>query len=169
EDFSDFSESVITSSGDKLEEDAKVYNVLQVENRLFVGGSFESDEKLNNIYEIRDDQARALANDGLNGAVSIMAALNNKLYVAGNFTGTKSGNVNGISYVAAYNLGNNRWEALGQGLNGRVHEMIPIRLNVGDNEEDVIVFSGTFSQIRNVGKADGIAVWVPSKNQWLQE
>lgn len=167
EQFSNFEDSPISSSGSLLDASAKVFSVIQSGNRLFVAGSFRSGSNLNNIYEVTDGEAKALAENGLNGAVSSIVAQGDVLYVGGNFTNTQRGGARGINFVASYSLRENRWVPLGAGLNGRVHDIVPLKLNVSNTEENVLVFSGDFTRISEGDEAKGIAVWVPSKNEWL--
>lgn len=170
----DFSKSAINSAGTKLKPNAQVACLATHDGTLFSAGSF-SDDTFENIMYFADNQAQSLPGSGLNSAVADMYAGDDYLYVGGNFTGTNTANgPAGLENVAAYKYSDSTWVALGAGVNGPVLEVVPFQLNItGDQAETVIAFSGTFTQILAAGgsaaiSTKGLAVWVPSKNNWLQ-
>lgn len=169
----DFSKSAINNVGTMLKPNAQINAFAVHADTVFSAGSF-SDDTFENIMSFRDNQARSLPGNGLNAAVFTLYAANDVLYVGGNFTKTNTGNSQGLNNVAGYNYGNNSWVALGAGLNGPVTKIIPFQLNVTAGQvETVIGITGSFTAIQAVGDtsalpANGFAVWVPSRSQWLQ-
>lgn len=169
----DFSKSAINNAGTMLKRNAQV-NALAVHNdTIYSAGSF-SDDTFENIMSFADNQAHSLANGGLNSAVTDLYAADDFLYVGGNFTATNEGGPTGLENVAAYNFADGAWVALGAGVNGPVTDVVPFQLNISSGQaETVIGFSGSFSTVRATGsdpeqQSDGFAVWVPSRNNWLQ-
>lgn len=167
-------DSVITSSGTKLSSRAKVEAVAVQGDRLFVGGQFLSDKEAdgyNRIYEVQKDGARALKDSGLNGNVFAIRSEGDFIYLGGNFTSTEKKTKDLIN-VAAFNVKDSTWNSLGDGLNGEVTEIVSFKLNVTGVEETAIGFSGPFTEIRASGskgavKVSGLAIWIPSKKEWL--
>lgn len=170
---SDFSESAINSAGTMLDQGAQMLALTTHNDTIYVGGRF-SDNVFKNIMAFQDNNATSLPGGGLNAAVAAMYSLGDFLYVGGNFTGTNQGDVNGLNNVAAYQYSKNAWVALGDGLNGPVETVVPMQVNVsGSSSETVIALSGSFDQIQGSGsttatRADGLAIWVPSKSAWLE-
>jgi Cortical protein marker for cell polarity len=140
---------------------------------IYAAGNF-SDTIFENVMAFTNNNATSLPGGGLNAAVSAMYSLDDLLYIGGNFTNTSQGNVPGLSNVAAYSYSRNEWIALGAGLNGAVERIVPIQINTTDNQpETCISFNGAFTQIlatrnRAASSALHFAIWVPSRNDWLQ-
>ncbi|RPA81307.1 hypothetical protein BJ508DRAFT_209320 [Ascobolus immersus RN42] len=168
------SDSVITTSGSKLSQRAKVETLALQGSNIFVGGQFSSNkdsEGYNSIFEVQDNGARTLKDNGLNGNVLAILAQGDVIYLGGNFTNTQVNN-KALNRVAAFNTKDSTWSALGDGLNGPVTDIVSFKLNVTDKEETAIAFSGAFTEIRgsggkNAAAVGGLAVWIPSKNGWL--
>ncbi|KAK5946038.1 hypothetical protein PMZ80_000177 [Knufia obscura] len=169
----DFSKSAINNAGTMLKRNAQVLSLATHNNTIYAAGGF-TDDTFENIMSFADNEAQSLPNGGLNAAVSDIHASTDFLYVGGNFTGTNEDGPSGLENVAAYNYADHSWVALGAGVDGAVSDIVPFKLNITAGEpEDVIAFSGTFSNIRATGgsseqPADGLAVWVPSRSNWLQ-
>lgn len=170
----DFSKSAINSAGTKLKPNAQVNCIATHDGTLYSAGSF-TDDAFENIMYFADNQAQSLPDSGLNAPVADMYAGDDYLYVGGNFTGTSAQNgPAGLQNIAAYRYSNSAWVALGAGVDGPVLEVVPFQLNLTSNQaETVIAFSGSFAHIRAAGGSaeiatNGLAVWVPSKNNWLQ-
>jgi Cortical protein marker for cell polarity len=175
----DFSTSAINSAGNNLSPDAVITSIVSGTNNVtYVGGAFNS-STMNNIFELdgsNGNNASALAKGGLNAPVrNLYFDGSNLLYVAGNFTNTFENDTTGLNNVAIYDVGSKAWGVLGAGLNGPAWEVVPMQLNVTENKpESVITFSGTFTQILAFGTnkafdVNGLAIWVPSANNWLQD
>lgn len=171
---SDYSDSVINSAGEKLSprERAVISAVTTVKDTLFFGGKFSGDG-LNNIFTIDNDadKPRALAGNGLNGAVKTMYANDSSVYVGGNFTNTHDNGIPGLNGVAL--LEDGKWQPLGAGVDGVVMSIVPFMLNItADSPEGVLGLTGFFDRVNGFGEnatfaAENFAVWVPSKNNWL--
>jgi hypothetical protein len=171
----DFADSVINAAGASLtpREKAFVTTVATGDQTLYVGGSFNSSDDRNNIFEIRQGAQgpRALPGKGLNNQVMTMFHNASTLYVGGNFTNTVENNVAGLGGVAA--LSNNQWQPLGAGVDGVVLYLVPFSLNITANTpEEVLAVSGFFSQVNAFGNnpstsVNDFAVWVPSRGNWL--
>lgn len=170
----DFSKSAINSAGTKLKPNAVVNSLAVHGDTIFSAGSF-TDDAFENIMYFANNEAVSMPNGGLNAAVADMYAGDDFLYVGGNFSGThETGGPSGLQNVAAYSYADNAWIALGAGLDGTVADVVPFQLNISSGSaETVIAFSGAFTNIRQSGSdpaqpAHGLAVWVPSRNNWLQ-
>lgn len=168
----DFSDSAINNVGTTLNANANVLALTTRDDTLYAAGRF-TDDVFANIMAFHDNNASSLPAGGLNAAVSDLYSLDDFLYVGGNFTNTARNNVNGLSNIAAYQYSKNAWVPLGAGLNGPVQAVEPMLLNVSQNvPETVIALTGPFTQILASGsapaaRADGLAIWVPSKSAWL--
>ncbi|KAH6637964.1 cortical protein marker for cell polarity-domain-containing protein [Boeremia exigua] len=171
----ELSDSVINQAGASLtpREKASVVSVVAGDDNLYVGGNFASSDGRNNIFSIgRNAQGpTALNGNGLDDQVNVMFHKDNTLYVGGNFTNTNDGNVAGLNGVASYV--NNEWKALGAGVQGVVLFLVPFELNVTVNTpEEVLAVSGSFGTVNGFNGSpsaavEGLAVWVPSQNNWL--
>ena len=169
----DFSESAINRAGTDLKSGAVVNSLLTIGDTIYAAGDF-SDDVFENIMAFSNNQTRSLPNSGLNAPVADMYSYDDVLYIGGNFTNTSTPNITGLNNVAAYSPSNNSWIALGQGLNGPVTYVVPVKINVtSGTPETTISFSGSFTQIAATGSdaaidVDGFAIWVPSQRNWLQ-
>jgi hypothetical protein len=169
----DFSKSAINNAGTELHPNAVVNALITYDNTIYTAGAF-SDDVFENIMAFRDNNATSLPGGGLNAPVFAMYTMEDFLYVAGNFTNVSKGSVSGLNNVGAYQYSKNAWVPLGAGLDGPVNTIVPLQMNVtGDKPEIVIGFSGDFTHTVADGHspasfAKGLAVWVPSRNNWLQ-
>lgn len=169
----DFSKSAINNAGTELKPDAIVNALITIDNVIYSAGAF-SDDVFENIMAFQNNSATSLPGGGLNAPVSSMYTLGDFLYIGGNFTNTSSGGVAGLNNVAAYQLSKDAWMALGAGLDGSVASIVPLQMNITENQpETVIGMSGAFTHTLASGTAQestasGFAVWVPSHNDWLQ-
>lgn len=174
-DFStlDFSQSAINNVGTMLHPNAHVQALVTHDDTIYAAGRF-SDDIFENIMAFHDNNATSLPGGGLNAAVSALHSLDDFLYVGGNFTDINKGSVEGLSNVAAYQYSRDSWVPLGAGLDGPVEAVVQMQLNISKSSpEKVIVFSGSFTQILASGSSsamsvDGMAIWLPSSNAWLE-
>lgn len=168
-----FSNSAINNAGTKLDPGASITALVTHDQTIYAAGNF-TDTIFQNVMAFTDNNATSLPGAGLNAAVSALYSLNDLLYVGGNFTNTSEGDVPGLNNVAAFSYSKNQWIALAAGLNGAVERIVPIQINTTDNQpETCISFNGAFTQILASGNsraanAQNFAVWVPSRNNWLQ-
>ena len=169
----DFSQSAINNAGTSLKPSAQVNALVTKDQTIYAAGRF-SDDTFDNIMAFKNNNATSLPDGGLNDAVSSLYTLGDFLYVGGNFTNTHFGQVQGLSNIGAYSFSKNAWIALGAGLDGPVESIVPLQLNITVNKpETTIAFSGSFKNIKAYGSsssssANGLAVWIPSHNDWLQ-
>ena len=171
----DLSDSVINQAGASLttREKAVVMSVATGNDNLYVGGNFSSDDGRNNIFLIgrNAEDPTALSGNGLDSQVMTMFHHDSTLYVGGNFTNTNDGKSTGLNGVAAYV--NNEWKPLGAGVEGVVLFLVPFSLNLtADTPEQVLAVSGFFGTVNAFNGnpstvVDGLAIWVPSQNNWL--
>ncbi|KAF2464047.1 uncharacterized protein BDR25DRAFT_99126 [Lindgomyces ingoldianus] len=171
-----FRESVIDSAGASLtpRDQAIVNSVVTDNSSLFVGGNF-SGNGLNNIFSIQKDATKAtgLPENGLDSEVLTMFLNGTTMYVGGNFTKTQDNKTPGLQGIAAFSTSDNKWQALGAGVNGVVMYIVPFPLNItGNRPETVLGISGVFSQVNQFGSnasfaAQNFAIWVPSRSNWL--
>lgn len=167
----DFSSSVIDDAATKLDSGAVINSVMSYNNEIYVAGMF-SGNGMSNVMTV-SGSANSLANGGLNAEINNMYLDGSMLYMGGNFTGTHDNSVKGLSNVAVYNTDNKVWTALGAGVDGVVFDIVPLALNVtAGQQENCITVNGNFQNVNAFGSsasfaADGFAVWVPSKKNWL--
>lgn len=169
----DFSQSDINNAGTSLKPGAMVNALITKDQIIYVAGQFH-DDVFDNIMAFEGSTATSLTGGGLNGAVSSLYTMGDYLYAGGNFNNTQSADVQGLTNVGAYSYSRNIWTTLGAGLDGPVDSIIPLQLNItADKPETTIAFSGSFTNIKATGSssskaANGLAVWVPSHNDWLE-
>lgn len=169
----DFSQSAINNAGTMLQPNAQISALAMHEDTIYAAGSF-ADDSFTNIMSFANNKAQSLPNGGLNAAVTDIYSSDDFLYVGGNFTGTTKNGPSGLQNVASYSYADDRWVALGAGLDGPVMDIVPFQLNItSDQVETVIGVSGVFQTILATSDdpqwpVDGFAVWVPSRSNWLQ-
>lgn len=168
-----FNASTVDKAGASLspQSSATVNALLTVDDRIYVGGNFTNGDGLNNIFAISNSGPSKLSGNGLNAQVNIMYQSGSTLYVGGNFTNTQDNSDGDLQHVAAYS--NDKWQSLGAGVDGSVTSIVPISNITGNATEDVLAISGQFNNVRGFGNkpsfaADGLAIWVPARNDWLQ-
>ena len=176
EDFEaeDFTSSTINNVGTSLNPEASIVSLVVHDNEIYAAGSF-NDTDFKNIMTFSDGNATSLSEQGLDAPVSDMLSLDDFLYVSGNFTDTSAGGATGLSNVAAFSYADKEWAALGAGLNGPVDRIVPIQVNITEDEPETCVsFSGTFTEIlatsndESSTSARNLAIWVPSQKAWLE-
>ncbi|KAF4455153.1 hypothetical protein F53441_2473 [Fusarium austroafricanum] len=142
-------------------------------NTTYVGGNFTSKDHDNILAIIENDDVKE-PGGGLNGEVFAMYLNDTQLYVGGDFSNTDNGPVTGLDNIAVYDTKEDKWSALGAGVDGLVKYAVPLMLNItADMPELVIAFTGEFTSCKAFGdnkavRVDGFAVWVASKGNWLQ-
>ncbi|KAI4122633.1 MAG: hypothetical protein LQ338_005697 [Usnochroma carphineum] len=173
--LTDFSQSKFDQAGMNLQPGAIITSLAVADGITYVGGNFSAtDGEFENIFAITDGNATSLPNGGLNQPISALQVFGDLLYVGGNFTNTANGTVSGLNNFAAYDTVSQTWVALGSGVRGRVNTIVPLELNVTENQpETCITANGDFDQLEAFGSApavpvEGFGVWVPSRQDWLQ-
>jgi hypothetical protein len=167
----DFSNSVIDSAGADLDEGAIVNKVVSYNDDLYVIGRFSGDG-IQNVMKI-GSEATSLPGKGLNSDVQVLYLDGSTLYLGGNFTNTVDDSEDGLNNVGAFDLDNNEWIKLGAGVDGTVWDIVPLTLNITEgNEQNCITINGDFTSVNSYDNYDafeteGFAVWVPSRNNWL--
>jgi Cortical protein marker for cell polarity len=168
-----FTNSAVNNAGTSLDPGASITALVTHGQTIYAAGNF-SDTIFQNVMAFSNNNATSLPGAGLNAAVSALYSLDDILYVGGNFTNTSKGDVPGLSNVAAFSYSKNQWSALAAGLNGAVDRIVPIQINTTeDHPETCISFNGAFTRILASGNTPGttaqhFAIWVPSRNNWLQ-
>jgi len=169
----DFHNSTIDQTGMDLNTGATITSMLVHSGTTYIGGNFSS-SSFENIFSVSDGNATSLANGGLNAQVTSMFSYGDLLYVGGNFSNASKPGPTGLNHVAAYSIPKKAWQPLGAGVNGRVNAIVPLTVNVSQNQpETCITINGDFDQIlatesNKSVSVHGFAVWVPSHNNWLQ-
>jgi len=132
---------------------------------LFLAGRFHltsgTASGASNVVAFGGGALHALSNNGLNGNVSALLLVGNRLYVGGQFTDTTTGSTNGaLSGVAIYDIAQDQWAALGGGVDGTVS-------GLGYTAGRVQVV-GNFTRVRNArGDTEGLRV--PGLASWAAE
>lgn len=171
----DFSNSTIDQAGMSLNPGATVNSVAILNSVIYVAGNVsDKNNNFQSIFSVTNGNATSLPNSGLNAVVSVMYPFEDLLFIGGNFTNTAKDSVPGLNNVAIYHTSNQSWSALGAGVNGRVNTIVPLELNVTSNQPEMcITINGDFDQVLVSSSggsfsAQGFAVWVPSRHNWLQ-
>lgn len=167
-----FSASTVSKAGASLnpQSSAIVNALVTSDERLYVGGNFTNSDGLNYIFAVANSGPTKLSGNGLNAQVLSIYQSGSTLYVAGNFTNTQDNSNGDLRGVAAY--ADDKWQALGAGVDGSVSSIVPISNVTGDASQDVLAITGDFDTVRGFGNnaafsADGFAIWVPSQSNWL--
>jgi len=132
---------------------------------LFLAGRFSltsgTASGASNIVAFGGGALHALSNNGLNGNISTLLLVGNRLFVGGHFTDTATGSTNGaLSGVAIYDVAQNQWAALGGGVEGTVSG-----LGYTDGRVQVV---GNFTRVRN-SRDDAEGLRVPGLVSWAVE
>ena len=132
---------------------------------LFLAGQFNltsgTAPGASNIVAFAGGALHVLSNNGLNGNVTALLLVGNRLYVGGHFTDTATGSTNGaLSGVAVYDVAKDQWSALGGGVDGTVS-------GLGYTGGHVQVV-GNFTRVRNT-KGDTEGLQVPSIASWTDQ
>lgn len=173
--LTDFSKSAFDQAGMNLQPGAIITNLRVAGGITYAGGNFtDSNGKFRNIFSITDGTVTSLPNGGLNDPVAALEVFGDLLYIGGNFTNAVNGTVPGLNNFAAYNTVSQSWVALGSGVRGRVNTIVPLELNITENQpETCITVNGNFDQLEGFDSfpavpVQGFGVWVPSRKNWLQ-
>ncbi|KAF4472418.1 Pst1p [Fusarium albosuccineum] len=165
--------SAINKLGASFDRASGVTTLVTDDNITYVGGNFTSKDHDNILAIIENDDVKE-PGGGLNGQVFAMYLNDTQLYVGGDFSNTQDGPVKGLDNVAVYDTEEDKWSALGAGLDGPVEYAVPLMINVTkDTPEVVMAFTGSFSSCNafddyDAVPADGLAIWVASEGNWLQ-
>jgi hypothetical protein len=168
----DSANSTYDQAGLSLNTRSWVSALATANSTTYVGGNF-STSKYSNVFAVTASGATPVAGGGLNGHVLNMFLNGTLLYVAGNFSDTSNPSMAGLNNVALYDTSKDSWQALGAGVNGEACNIVPVALDIsGSTPETVIAFTGYFDQILAFGNnpavsVPGLAIWVPSRNNWL--
>ncbi|KAH7888779.1 cortical protein marker for cell polarity-domain-containing protein [Phlebopus sp. FC_14] len=134
---------------------------------LFLGGNFQftsgSASGATNIVAYESGALSPLASYGLNGPVTALVLDGNELYIAGFFSDTQSGSMQGkLMGIAMYNVESNSWSALGAGVNGPVSSIA-----LANNHVSV---AGNFTEALSAPgistNAGGFATWDITGETW---
>ncbi|WYZ34993.1 hypothetical protein EsH8_I_001269 [Colletotrichum jinshuiense] len=171
----DFKSSKINQLGSSFSSGSAVTSLTTAGDLVIVGGNFTSSSARNVIGINTANEATMALDGGLNGEVKAMKLNGTQLYVGGVFSNTLDNAVSGLNNVGIYDTSANTWTPLGAGVNGEVSHVVPMLVNItNENEpESVVTFTGDFSEINAFGdnqaiSVSGFAVWVPSQKNWLQ-
>ncbi|KAJ9669128.1 hypothetical protein H2201_000954 [Coniosporium apollinis] len=169
----DLSQSNINTAGMDLNAGALVTSLEAQDDTVYVAGNFRQ-ANYSNIFSISGNSTESLPGGGLNSEVSTMFRNGTTLYVGGHFTNTRDNTSDALSGVAAYLMLENTWAPLGAGVNGEVRHIVPLELNITENQPELcIAVTGTFNQVRAFGAnasypVNNFAVWVPGRRNWLR-
>jgi len=170
-------DSSINAAGLQLNENASVVAIVVKGDLTYVAGNLTArDNKFQHFFAINKNQESLpdVPGGGLNNPVHAMLVVGDLIYVGGSFSGTKDGSPAGLAFIGAYDTAKQSWVTLGGGVDGTITDIVPISLNLTSGVTDGIAVSGEFARVRpesngnNAVDVDGFAVWVPSKNRWLE-
>lgn len=171
----DYSNSTVNEAGAELNDGAKITKMLVLDNITYVAGSFSAKTGgFHNILAITKGNTTSLPFGGLNDQISSLVEYQKILYFGGNFTNTAQTDSPGLNNVAAFNISNQSWQPLGAGVHGRVNSIVPLVINLTTGRpENCISINGDFDRVESFGPnpaftTSGFAVWVPSRQNWLQ-
>ncbi|KAJ4249393.1 hypothetical protein NW762_012244 [Fusarium torreyae] len=165
--------SPINKLGASFDKASGVSILVTDDNTTYVGGNFTSKDHDNILAIIENDDVKE-PGGGLNGEVFTMYLNDTQLYVGGDFSNTDNGPVTGLDNIAVYDIDEDKWSALGAGLDGPVEYAVPLMINITkDTPELVIAFTGSFTSCNAFDDYDsvsvnGFAIWVASGGNWLQ-
>jgi hypothetical protein len=133
---------------------------------IFVGGTFNlSTLSTSNIAVFKNGALTALSGHGLNGPVTSLVLDGDTLFVGGSFTDTAASSTQGrLSSVASYNVTQDQWSPLLDGLNGPVKS-----LSIDNNQ---LAIAGNFSILRDAPgsktgpESSGLALWNITGSAW---
>ena len=169
-----FKESKIDSIGVNLDVGAKVFTLQTVGQVVYGGGDFKGQSSSNFMVIDANNNSMTIPGNGLNGPVYTQTNVGNTVYIGGLFNATHSTtDIKGISNVATFDAGRMTWGSLGNGVDGSVSKVIPLTIKVdSDTPETCVTVNGLFKTVLAVDghaafAANGFAIWVPSKNSWL--
>ncbi|EEH11111.1 conserved hypothetical protein [Histoplasma capsulatum G186AR] len=174
----DFSKSSINKAGTDFNPEASITSLASRDDTIFVGGAF-SGPSSENIMLLSKGKLSSLPGGGLNSQVNAMLLLDDTLFVGGNFSATSANseggdNENRLNNVALLSLSSRAWSPLGAGVDGHVEYIVQFSVNLTENQPEIAVgISGNFTHTlpfedNRSGPAQGFAVWVPSRKNWLQ-
>ena len=151
---------------DLLSSRAVINSVVQhPSGTLFLAGQFSltsgTAPGASNIVAFAGGALHVLSNNGLNGNVTALLLVGNRLYVGGHFTDTTTGSTNGsLSGVAVYDVVKDQWSALGGGVDGTVSG-----LGYASGYVQVV---GNFTRVMNA-KSDTEGLQAPSIASWADQ
>lgn len=173
-DSASFEDSPVNKLGFGFSKNSAVKSLATSGDKIYIGGNFTSKDHSNAVAIGGNNGVVTSLDGGLNGQVLDMYLDGTKLYVGGEFNATLSGDKQELNHAAVYDTGTNTWSPLGAGVNGMVSNVVPMRINHTNNStETVIALTGSFSECNPFNDSDavlvdGFAMWIPSKNNWLQ-
>ncbi|EPS42974.1 hypothetical protein H072_3038 [Dactylellina haptotyla CBS 200.50] len=164
--------TAISMAATTLPENATINAVSVMDETVYIAGDFQTNG-ISNFLSISRDGAQPVALGGLNAPVIETFLTGKLIYLAGKFNDTADDSTPGLSHVAAYDIDTKKWSALGTGLDGTPLKIVALPMNISNSVETTYVFSGDFTKILASDSlpevtVNGIAVWVPSKNEWLE-
>ncbi|KAL5596912.1 hypothetical protein BROUX41_006409 [Berkeleyomyces rouxiae] len=173
-DFADFESSEINKLGTEFGTGSEVSSLAIKDETLFVSGNF-STSLMKNIVSINISSSDvSTLNGGVSGNIVATHIEGSSLYAGGSFINATNGDVQGLTNVGLFDIDSQSWSALGAGVNGPVSYVVPMDINLlNKTTERVIAFTGSFNQCIAFDnylstEADGLAVWVPSARNWIQ-
>ncbi|PHH54618.1 Polarized growth protein rax2 [Ceratocystis fimbriata CBS 114723] len=172
-DTSGFESSAINKLGSDFGIGSEVTSLDISGDTLFVSGNFSTSSAKNIVaIDVVSNNITNL-NGGLDGSIAATHIEGSLLYAGGKFNSTTNSASN-LSNIAVFDIESQTWSALGAGVNGPVSYVVPMDINVMNRTtERVIAFTGSFNQCIAFDnylatEADGLAVWVPSARNWIQ-
>ncbi|KAL9092903.1 MAG: hypothetical protein Q9159_000527 [Coniocarpon cinnabarinum] len=170
-------DSPIDQAGTSLSDNAEVLTLAVVDGDTYVAGNFSTPD-FTNVMVIQNGNATSLAGRGLNQAVQIIYQDGNQnganLYIGGNFTNTIDNANPALQNIALYNTGSRTWQPIGGGVSGMVYSIVPLNINISSSEQEpAVAFSGYFNSTLPFDNnpavpVENVAIWVPSRKNWLQ-
>ena len=135
---------------------------------IFVGGAFSltsgSAAGTSNLVSFRNGGLVSLANNGLDGQVTSLVLVGDRLFVGGSFQDTSSGSTqNKLRGIALYDVQKNSWSPLDAGVNGAV-------TSIGFSNNQIQIAGNFTKLITGNGSgiiAPGFGVWNIKTGAWV--
>lgn len=130
--------------GEGLNRDCNTLILDEHNGKLYAGGTFtrSGDQVLNyiGVYDLNTGSWSSLSGGDVNGPCRTLLKINDQLYIGGIFTHVGHEDIH-ASYVARYDLQNNKWSDLSGGIQGYCNAL------AYDSSENVIYIGGTFTSV----------------------
>lgn len=163
--------TTINSAGSLLGLTSQINDLHVDGDTLLVGGNFSSSQLGRSMFKITSDKVEPVAGNGLNGLINgFQNFTENEIVVFGNFSGlSNTSSVDGILNIAFYNIQDNSWSPIGQGVDGPVSRAAMLEIN-GTSVLGVFgSFNNAYSNTSEAISVFSSGLWVDSESAWIEQ